>query len=323
MPAIELDAVPIGDHAHFGRQPVLAPVQRKHRFASLCPTHRQVARHLGGVEDVQRPAAVEGDVVGDVHQRVDRPQPDRQQALLQPFRRRAVLHPAHHPKCEAAAERLAFGEVQGNLHRARADAWHGRHAALLQAADPGSGEIARDAMDTGGIGAIGRQADLEDRIVESGIGGEAGSHRRVLRQLDDAVMLVRDLQLALRQHHAAALHAADLPHRKRRVDAGDIGAGRGKGADQPGSRIGRPAHHLHRRLPLAGIDRQHLQLVGVGMLLGRQHPRDDEGLQARFVVDRLHFKADRGQPLGNLAERRFGFQVVLQPGEGEFHAKPT
>jgi hypothetical protein len=67
-------------------------------------TTRLPALTFFSVEDVQRAAAIEGDVVGDVDQRVDGAQADRDQALLQPFRRRAVLHAAHEAQREAGAK---------------------------------------------------------------------------------------------------------------------------------------------------------------------------------------------------------------------------
>ena len=86
-------------------------------LAVMGAAHDEIAGDLGGVEDVQRPAAVEGDVVGDVDQRVDRPQPDRQQPLLQPFRRRPVVDAAHQPEREAAAERRRVAEIERHLDR--------------------------------------------------------------------------------------------------------------------------------------------------------------------------------------------------------------
>ena len=60
---------------------------------------------------------------------------------------------------------------------------------------------------------------------------------------------------------------------KRHVAAGDIGAGRAEHAEHAGARVGRAAHDLDR-LAFAGVDGQHLQLVGLRMLLRGQHPRD-------------------------------------------------
>ena len=153
--------------------------------------------------------------------------------------------------------------------------------ARLQPAKPARRQIAGDAVDAGRVGPVRRQIDLDDRIVEMRVGCEAGADRRIVRQVDDAIMLVGQFQLALGAHHAMALDAADLADRQRHVDAGHIGAGRGEGADQAGAGIRRAAHHLDRRLAVAGVDGQHPQPVGVGMLHRRQHLGDDEGLQAR------------------------------------------
>jgi hypothetical protein len=136
--------------------------------------------------------------------------------------------------------------------------------------------------------------------------------------VDDAVMLVRQHQFALRAHHAAAFHAADVADRKRRVDAGHIGAGSREGADEARPRIGRAADDLDR-IARARIDRQHAQLVGIGMLFRRQHLRDDEGLQRRLVVDGFDLEPDHGELFHDLVERGVGLEVILEPGEGEFH----
>ena len=54
MPAIDSDAVVVGDHAHFRRQRIFASVQRQHGLAVVCAAHDQISRHLGGIENVQR-----------------------------------------------------------------------------------------------------------------------------------------------------------------------------------------------------------------------------------------------------------------------------
>ena len=150
------------------------------------------------------------------------------------------------------------------------------------------------------------------------VGGEGRADRRIGRQVDDAVVLVRQFELALGTHHAVALDAADLADRQGDIDAGHIGAGRGKGTDQAGTRIGRTAYDLNGGAG-AGVDGQYLQLVGIGVFRGRQHLGDDKGLQSRLVVDRLDLEADRGQPLDDVGQRGVGFEMILEPGEGEFH----
>ena len=99
-------AVVVGDHAHGVVERVGLAVEREQLLAVLRAAHDEVALDLLGVEHVQRPAAVVGDEVGDVDQRVDRAKPDRLEPLLQPVRRRAVLDAAHQAQRERRAERM-------------------------------------------------------------------------------------------------------------------------------------------------------------------------------------------------------------------------
>src|SRR5690606_37774429 len=132
-------------------------------------------------------AAVEGEIVGDVDQRVDGAQADGDQPLLHPFRRRAVPDPAHQPDREAGAQ---VRRLDRHLDRAVALAGDRRNRVVLQLAGAGSGGVAGDAVDAGRVGAGRRQVDLDDRIVEPGPGGEAGADRRVPGKVDDAGVLV-------------------------------------------------------------------------------------------------------------------------------------
>src|SRR5712692_3465503 len=56
------------------------------------------------------------------------------------------------------------------------------------------------------------------------------------------------------------------------------------------------------------------------MRLGRDHPRDGEWRQRlRLVLHVLDLKADHGELMHDGVERLVGVEVVLEPGEGEFH----
>ncbi len=193
---------------------------------------------------------------------------------------------------------------------------------LLQPAHAGCREIAGDAVDGGAVRAVGRQVDLDDRIVEPGIAREGGADRRVIRQVDDAVMRIRHLQLALRAHHAVRFHATDVADRQRHVDAGHIGSGQRQRADEAGPCVRRTADDLQRLAAIdvrPAIDGEHAQLVGIGMLFGIDHLGDGEGLQRRLVVDGFDLEPDHGQPLDDFIERGVGVEMVLEPGECEFH----
>jgi hypothetical protein len=121
---------------------------------------------------VHRPALVEGHVVGDVDQRADGPQAYCQQSLLHPGRARAVLDAAHEAQRKAGAK---FGvvEVEHDLDRRFAGDSEGRRGTGLQRAEAGGGEIAGDAVDRGAVRTVGRQVDVDHRVVEAGIGGVA------------------------------------------------------------------------------------------------------------------------------------------------------
>ena len=72
--------------------------------------------------------------------------------------------------------------------------------------------------------------------------------------------------------------------------------------------------------PCAGLDYADFQPVGVGMLLGFDDGGDHEAVVfARRVLDQLDLEADASQRIDDLGERSRGVEMVLEPGEGEFH----
>ena len=142
------DAVVVGDHAHGVVERVGLAVERQQ--LSRRPARgarRDCPCTFVGVEHMQRPAAVEGDVVGDVDQRVDRAQADGRQPLLQPLRRRAVLDAAHEAQRERRAERMASAPKSSVTATGQGNSpLTGLRRAILERAEAGGGEIARDAV---------------------------------------------------------------------------------------------------------------------------------------------------------------------------------
>jgi hypothetical protein len=113
--------------------------------------------------------------------------------------------------------------------------------------------------------------------------------------------------------------SSDGADSERHILAGDVGARRYEHALHAGARIRRAAHHLHR-IAGTGIDHADAEPVGVGMLLGLDHARDGEWLKLlAHVLDALDLEPDHGQLVGDLAERAVGVEMLLEPGEGEFH----
>ena len=321
-----LDAVVVGDDGHRGIKLVFLAVQRQHLLAVFGEPHGDVALHLSRVEYVQRPGQIEGDVVGDVDQRRNRAQADGAQTVLQPLRAGTVFHAfeiaAHHQRAGILG---VCGQIALPLDRRGERAARLRRIQRFQRAEPGGGQIAGDAADTGAVLAVGRQANLDDGIAqpERIDGGRADFG--FVGQLDDAFVIVGQAHLAFGQQHAVRFLAADLAFLQRHVDAGDIGAGRGEYALHAGPRVGRAAHHLHR-VAVAVIDHADLQPVGVGVLPGGNNMRDAErGERFGAVFHAFDLEPDHRQLFDDVGDRPVGFQVFFEPVERELHrpAPPT
>jgi hypothetical protein len=226
--------------------------------------------HLVGIEHVQRPAAVEGDEIGDVDKRVDWPKPDCGQPLLQPIGRRPVFHPAHQTQAEGRAQRLRLAEVERDFHGAREGAPHRFWNLVFIAADRSCAEVARDTRHTGAIGAIGRQVDFNRRIADTSPLEVWLANRCIRWKFNDAVGVVGDLDLRARNEHAPALDVADFANAERDFFSRNVGARRREYGLHAAARIGRATHDLHRPAR-PNIHHADAQAVGVGMLLGRKH----------------------------------------------------
>jgi hypothetical protein len=212
-----LDALLVGDHAHAVVERVGLAVERGEGLAGAGTTHHETALHLRGVEHVQRAAAVVGHEVGDIDQGIDRPQADRNQTPLQPLRARTVLDAAHEAERKRGTERRGRPEIERDADRARERSRNRLDRRGFQCPHVRGREIARDAADAGAVGPIGGEVDLDHRVVEPGPRSVALADRRVRGQIDDAFVVVGNLQLELRHQHAAAFDAADLADAERQV----------------------------------------------------------------------------------------------------------
>ena len=310
----------VGDDAVLLAQRIGLAVQRQQRLTR--PGHAQGQRpalHLRHVEDVQRPAEAEGEVVGYIDQRVDGAKADRRQQVLQPLRGGAVLHPA-----DGATQHPAAGVRVGDLpgQRCRIGGGDCRPIQRLQPAEPGGGEVAGDAMHAQRIAAIGRDADLNDRIVEPGPADIALPDRGGLRQIDDARMIVAEAHLPRREHHRLRRHAADFALLQGDAGAGDEGAGQRQHAQHPRPRIGRAADD-RQQLPIAGIDLQRPQPIGVGVLHRLHHAGDAKAAKGGgAILHPLDFEADAVERGEEIVERGVALEVSGEPAAGELHLTP-
>jgi len=72
-----------------------------------------------------------------------------------------------------------------------------------------------------------------------------------------------------------------------------------------------------------GIDETNPQAAGIGVRLRVDDAGDHEILErGRPVVDVFDLETDFGQRRYDLVERGIGLDMILEPGEGEFHHGP-
>ncbi len=285
----------VGDHRHRRIERIFLLVERQHLLAVAGTAGDERLVELGHVIGMARAAEVEHHVIGDVDNRGDRPLAGALQPALHPLGGAAVGQPADRPPIESRAPlRILDADCNGRSE----SAGDLRHLQRLQGSDACRGKIARDPANAHAVGPVGRDRDVEDRIVELRIFGEGGADRGIFRELDYPFMLVAKLELADRAHHAVAFDAPDRGDLQSHVASGHVGAGRAEHAEHSGAGVGGAAYDLD--WPVTRIDAKHLQLVGLRVLGRGQHPRDLERRQ-RFggVGDLFHLQPDRGHPLGD------------------------
>ena len=138
------------------------------------------------------------------------------------------LHAAHQPQREAAAQRGRVAEVERHRRRGQGTSpFTGVDRRVVELADVGGGEVARDAVHAGAVRPVGREVDLDHRIVEPGPLRIGLADRRVGRQVDDALVVVGDLQSRLPDTSMPRLSTPRIvADAERDVLARDVGAGR-------------------------------------------------------------------------------------------------
>ena len=168
---------------------------------------------------------------------------------------------------------------------------------------------------------VGGDRDVDHWIVRARIIGEGGADRCVGGQFDDAVMIVAEFEFARRAHHAVRGDAADRRDLELHAVGGDDCTGQPEHTHQPRAGVGRAAHNLERGA-VAGIDRQHLQLVGLRMPFGGQHLGDAKARELLGrIFDAFDFQPDAIERRDDIVDGRIGIEMRLQPFEGDLHAE--
>ena len=300
-PASDWTPAIVGDHDHLWVERIGSPVERFEALARARASHGEIAAHFAGVEHVQRTGAVEGQIIGDVDEGVDGPQPDRGEPLLHPGRAWTVRDASHEAQRESRRKMgVLAGEVETGRHRAGEGARYRGDVASLETPKARGGEVAGDALDAHGVGTVRQQIDVDDGIGEAGERREGVADRGVLRQLQNALARLGNAKLGGRTQHAARFDAADDALAERLPARRNDSARRREDSFKAGPRVGRAADDLHQSAR-SYVDAADLQAIGVGMRLGLDDGGDDEILErGGRILNPLDLKADPRQRIDDL-----------------------
>ena len=208
----------IADHEGILIQYALDSIQGGEFFALFCPTDDDfdlVPADIASsgqkfviIERVQRLTPFEHDIVGDVHQIVNRALAHQLQAMLHPERCGLHLHipddGGRVPMTEVIIDDfhidIGLGRWRGGLPGGHGD----MEGSFQDGCDlPGHADDRSDADHVGG------DVDIEHHIPQ--IIGQGCAYRGILGEDDDAFVLVRDAQLSFGTHHALGEDASDFP----------------------------------------------------------------------------------------------------------------
>ena len=307
----------IGDDAIFRGQFISLAIQRQQAFAFMRHAHGQrFALHLCGVENMQRAAQAIGEKIGHIHQRIDWALANRHQPILQPFRRRSVLHATN-----GAAQHIVTSARISDFpnQRRRIGGLDRGFRQRLQPPKPGCGQIPRHAVDGKRIAAIGCDADFNNRVIQPGPAHIGLAQRCLRRQIHNAGMIIAQAHFAGRQHHGFRFHATNLAGLQRNAGAGNKRARQSRHTLHARARIGRAADH-GKQLAIARINLQRAQPIRIGVLFSFHHMGNAEIRQRRAAIfNTFNLKPDGVECGQDLIQRGFGIKMGLQPGKSEFH----
>ena len=194
-----VDACVIGDDGHISGEREVLAVERGDSFSILGATGNDSASELRQIIGMARAAMVEHHIVGDVDECGDRALSGGLQACLHPVRRGAVCHTLDDASVKGGA---AVGVVGADFRRAGEAARNAGHHKRLQRAEASCGEITRNTAHAHAILPVGGDGDVDHSIIETCIIGKGCADWRVSGKLNDAVMVITQLQLTRRTHHA-------------------------------------------------------------------------------------------------------------------------
>ncbi len=311
------DAAVIGDDAHLFADLVGLAVQRLQHLALAAKAGHDGPRQFGGIVSMQRTSPVKRDVIRHIHQQGFRLDADGLQALLHPLRRRTIRHADNYGSGE---HRTSLGRVQPDLDGAFLGANDLLDVRVQEAPCPGRGQVTGDALHAQPVRPIWRYFEVDHRVIQTERIGNWRPKRNGIIQISDAVMVLTRFNLLGGAHHAMALDAADLARFlvEREVEPRNERAERRIDRGHASPRIWRTTDNL--LLAIDRIDRTDAQLVRIRMRLSRLDLADRKRRQLLARVHNLlHLEASLQHEGQNIVQRRLGGEVVVQPGQGEFH----
>ncbi|CRM95440.1 hypothetical protein [Pseudomonas sp. 22 E 5] len=253
----------VGDDQGVGTQADFLTIKQHQFLAFFGHAYADAAVDFGKVERVQRLTQLQHHVVGDVDGSVDAAYVGTAQAF-------------NHP------QRGWLGQVDVADHTAqvtRAGVWHqhvnrayfvvhSRHGGNHWTGDWGvvqRAHFTRQARQGQAVAAVRSQIDLDAGIFQFQVNADVLAHRRVGRQLHQAIVALTDLQLGLGAQHAVGLNATQLGLLDLEV-ARQLGTDHGERNLQARAHVWRSAHDLEGFRAIA--DLAHAQFVGIGVLFG-------------------------------------------------------
>ena len=322
-------AVGVLDDDHLGVELTGLTVERLHLLALARAAHDQLrAGDAVEIEGVQRLAAEQHRVVGDVDDVVDRALPGGHQTRLQPCRGRTDRDVVEDARREARTQLRALHDDLRARHRTLRSGV-GRPRRVGQRCAGRGVQLARDAVNAEAVGAVGCDLQLEHVLGDHQHVGQRRARRklRVERHLvehHDSLTPGADLQLVLGEDHPFGDDAAQL----RALELGAVGqhrAGQRHGNRLTGGDVRRAADDRRRPVAVAGalaeVDLAHAQAIGVRVRLDVEHAPDDEAacIGHAVVVNRLDLRAGHRQALLDLAHAQRRIAVFAQPCQRDAH----
>ncbi len=308
----------IRDHQRVGIDRDLPAVEQPEPFARAREAHVDARVEAAQVIGVHRLAELEHHVVRDVHDRADRPQTGAAQALAHPLRRaRLRIHALDHAARESRAGRR---RLQAHLELRPMRGGDRLDRGRRQPA-PGDGrDFARDADHRLHVAPVRRHVQHQDRVVECERLAQALPGPQAIGQVEDALVVLGQAELARRAQHARGLDAAQRRARDREA-ARKPGALERERRLHPGMNVGCAADDRERLA--AARDLADGQLVGPRMALDRQHLADhDAGEGLRGRLDRLDLDTAHGQARAQGRGIPAGVDPLVEPCEADAHLSP-